>query len=823
MKDERTLTRPPMGSVDSALASDCLELLEKLISFTGSSHYKYSLSAIGKKLGAIAIYVAEPAATLRDCCLEDRSVSVLALSHEPFVSISEYTNRVWLRQCATGRAMIANAPEVWNPDDDDNGPLDIRAGRSVTAAAVPLALGVHRDRAALTAYFADFSPETIERLDTAATAIGLAHDFIQERKSHQLTSALGELLTSETQANPLTQAIDAIREHNRLAGLTLALAEPFRTYSATGSAHHDERTMRELLEYFNKTTTDSVFLPDLQRLERDEEHVLQRYPGLPIRAFRADRTRFKRRIAKAQRRAEPTISDLTVCLRESGRQLGLVRLTGCTGRPFSLRQREVLRLERVTPLLRGVAQRTIVDARWDETVRSVRQTVSGIHTLNKEIRTNAAALRKGGITLVEDEGFDVGFVRRRRAEELKDPFYSIMLAHVADAVVGADILSIRTMVDPDNLGFVHTHGVPWRLGTSLESDDLRGKLFPLTSPLSSAGAAVFQTGRPSYVADYGSSTTATGPYNPTFRVRSAAYVPVQAGDLTIGVLDVRSTNHEFSIEDRAACEILGQIIGLTVELRSSIKDELERSVIHVTALEDLNHQIKSPLGLVMKRADLAIDVLSDYSTRAANRGAYMRPRDHVMFLRAVAGNALRVAQSVSSYVELATHGKLQPRRDRLSLSVVSQKVSGLIIDASLLAREESKTIRMEDGLPTSATGARCIDVSMDYLQQVVQQLLDNAVKYAWEGSQIVVRTDLTGDSFRLAVISKGVRVSPIDEARVFERHYRAPAAVDASEAGSGIGLWIVRAIVESAGGQARLSADGDRTIVTLSLPLSGRI
>ena len=811
-----------------APTSDYLHVLSELMSFTGASHYHHCLDKLRQKLGAAVLYVAEPAATLRDCNLDNRTLSLLALSSDNTVTVSEGMRRLHLDQCNSGRSIVEQAEHRWTWQEGDiPEPVTIHGASELRAVSIPFTLGTSGDPASLTACFEQTTADTYHRVAATATAVGLVHDFIQERKSHQLTDSLARLLlSSRDDRNAIASAIDCVKDNNRLCSVTFVLAGSTSTsIHSTQGAHHSDRTIQQLLDYFSATDTsiETVFFPDIQNLERDAVEVQQKYPGLPASAFRPDRERFARALSKVQVRGTPTVSDLTICIREGDRPFALVRLTGCAGRPYSLRPREVLRIVRAAPFLRGIAQRALLDSRREGVVRSLNRNVAGIHTLNKEIRQNAVTLRQSSrlgpnpdLTRPTPE-----LIASRRAEELRDSFYSVILGHVASAIYGADVLSIRAPIKPNFLSFVHTFGDAWSLGSASLQDSRKAKQFALVMPPTSAGAEVFLKGEPRFVAAGVRDGGGDEPFDPTFPLRSAAYVPIQAGDVTIGVLDVRSTMHDFTLEDRAACEILGQILGLTVELRSSIQDEVTRSTVHVQALEDLNHQIKTPLGLVMKRADLAIDALAEHQERylASTGRSRWRPHDHVMFLRAVAGNALRVAQSVSAYVELASYGTLEARRDRLTLSALRLKVRGLVRDAGLLAREDSKTIRLEDAVTGRAAEGACVELSLDQFQQTVQQVLDNAVKYAWENSQIVVKLDADREQFRLSVMSRGVRVPPRDEDRVFERNWRAPAAIDASDAGSGIGLWIVRAIVEAAGGHARLAASGDRTTVTLTFPL----
>jgi PAS domain S-box-containing protein len=107
------------------------------------------------------------------------------------------------------------------------------------------------------------------------------------------------------------------------------------------------------------------------------------------------------------------------------------------------------------------------------------------------------------------------------------------------------------------------------------------------------------------------------------------------------------------------------------------------------------------------------------------------------------------------------------------------------------------------------------------LAQVVENLLSNAVKYSAAGSTVHVSTQCSDGRGIIAVRDQGVGMSPDQLEHVFDKFYRANAA-DTAPAGTGLGLFICRSIVEGHGGEIRIfSAPGQGTTVTVSLPLGG--
>ncbi len=109
------------------------------------------------------------------------------------------------------------------------------------------------------------------------------------------------------------------------------------------------------------------------------------------------------------------------------------------------------------------------------------------------------------------------------------------------------------------------------------------------------------------------------------------------------------------------------------------------------------------------------------------------------------------------------------------------------------------------------------------LQEVIYNLLDNAVKYSQPEGKIDLRATRTGDYVRLAISDKGIGVPSRDLPRIFERFYRADKARSRELGGTGLGLSIVKHIVELHGGRVEAeSALGFGTTISAILPIQPR-
>lgn len=105
----------------------------------------------------------------------------------------------------------------------------------------------------------------------------------------------------------------------------------------------------------------------------------------------------------------------------------------------------------------------------------------------------------------------------------------------------------------------------------------------------------------------------------------------------------------------------------------------------------------------------------------------------------------------------------------------------------------------------------------DHLAQVLANLLSNALRYGSAGGSIVVRAERRPADLLVSVINSGEPIPVADLGRVFERFYRVEKSRDRARGGAGIGLAIVKQLVEAAGGRVGAESSDGRTCFWFSL------
>jgi two-component system, OmpR family, sensor histidine kinase BaeS len=120
-------------------------------------------------------------------------------------------------------------------------------------------------------------------------------------------------------------------------------------------------------------------------------------------------------------------------------------------------------------------------------------------------------------------------------------------------------------------------------------------------------------------------------------------------------------------------------------------------------------------------------------------------------------------------------------------------------------------------------GLPSLHADPDRLAQVLSNLLDNALRHTQPGGRVSVTAGARNGTVEVAVSDSGDGIPAEELPHVFERLYRTDAARDQGHGGSGIGLAIVRALVDAHGGQVEAASPGPSggAAFTVTLPAAG--
>lgn len=200
--------------------------------------------------------------------------------------------------------------------------------------------------------------------------------------------------------------------------------------------------------------------------------------------------------------------------------------------------------------------------------------------------------------------------------------------------------------------------------------------------------------------------------------------------------------------------------------------------------------------------------------------------------------------NISSYIEMMIDGVMEPTPERLKNCYDElQRLSGLISDLERLRQEENENLVLdksdvnlrelsqavmgsfeiqlrEKHLDGQVTGGDSI-VSMDRgrMQQVITNLVSNAIKYSNDGGTVRIVIEDMKDSGIIHVEDSGIGIPQKDLKRIFERFYRTDRSRNRETGGAGIGLTIAKTIVQAHGGKiSAQSEEGKGSRFTVVLP-----
>jgi signal transduction histidine kinase len=180
----------------------------------------------------------------------------------------------------------------------------------------------------------------------------------------------------------------------------------------------------------------------------------------------------------------------------------------------------------------------------------------------------------------------------------------------------------------------------------------------------------------------------------------------------------------------------------------------------------------------------------------------------------------------------ATFDSLREEVDRLtrlaaSLDILAgvegERPASRPVDVAAIVRSSAELVgpalaRRTIGVDIAIATPLVVQARADALTQVVANLLQNAVRYTPAGGLVRIEAQPTADGVTVRVANSGPGIPPGDLPHVWERFYRVEKSRDRERGGAGVGLAIVKQLVEDAGGRVGVTSDGGWTTFWFSLP-----
>lgn len=229
--------------------------------------------------------------------------------------------------------------------------------------------------------------------------------------------------------------------------------------------------------------------------------------------------------------------------------------------------------------------------------------------------------------------------------------------------------------------------------------------------------------------------------------------------------------------------------------------ELERGeMLRRNLMADVAHELRTPLSVLQGNLRAIID------------DVYPLEKAEVARLYDQTRHLSRLVQDL--------HDLAQAEARELPLNIVQVDVVALVRAAvqSFAPLAEEDGVRLQEDFPETELAVRADPAR---LTQVVQNLLANALRHASRDGVIGIEVEALGENVAIRVRDDGAGIEPEHLPRVFDRFYRADRSRSRHSGGAGLGLAIVRAIVEAHGGSVSAHSDGvgQGSVFSIQLPL----
>lgn len=217
-------------------------------------------------------------------------------------------------------------------------------------------------------------------------------------------------------------------------------------------------------------------------------------------------------------------------------------------------------------------------------------------------------------------------------------------------------------------------------------------------------------------------------------------------------------------------------------------------------LSNISHELRTPLTAIMA----FVETLED--------GAIDDKENNHRFLNVIRRNAERMHHLINDILELSSieSGKITIQLKDIRLSSLVEEVF-----TNLSTKSLEREIRLVNNVPKDVL----ISADVVRLEQMLTNLIDNAVKFNRQGGSVTVSHSLKSDKDIISVADTGEGILGEHLQRIFERFYRTDRARSREIGGTGLGLAIVKHLARLHGGEVSVtSAIGEGTIFSIELP-----
>lgn len=257
---------------------------------------------------------------------------------------------------------------------------------------------------------------------------------------------------------------------------------------------------------------------------------------------------------------------------------------------------------------------------------------------------------------------------------------------------------------------------------------------------------------------------------------------------------------EFSVIRRETGFVTGLVCVLT-DITEQEKTERERRDF----VSNVSHELRTPLTS-----------LKSYS-EALSDGAWKDPDLAPQFLEVIQSESNRMIRMISNLLNLSKMdgGQIVLNKEYVDL----KRIIDHILDRINFTLQSESDQPNHEIVREYTSRDIYVEIDQDRMTQVIDNLLNNAMKYSPDGGKITVRIEDNHQSVVISVIDQGLGISKSDQEHLFERFYRVDKARSREQGGSGLGLAISKEVIELHGGHIWVnSIEGKGSCFSFELP-----
>jgi two-component system, OmpR family, phosphate regulon sensor histidine kinase PhoR len=220
---------------------------------------------------------------------------------------------------------------------------------------------------------------------------------------------------------------------------------------------------------------------------------------------------------------------------------------------------------------------------------------------------------------------------------------------------------------------------------------------------------------------------------------------------------------------------------------------------------NISHEFRTPLTAIQGFAETLLD------------GALEDSDNGRRFLKIIHDHALRLSRLTEDLLKLA-----RIEAGQMALEIQPAAIDRLLVSCIETGRikADPKSITLESECPPNLP---LMYGDVRSLQEILQNLLDNAIRYTPNGGRIRLRAIVHGAEMEISVSDTGIGIPKADQQRIFERFYRTDAARSRELGGTGLGLSIVKHLVEAHGGRIQIESEvGQGSVFSVFLPIENK-